>query len=345
MVDATPVIPAPPQPTTAEPATQAQPQANTSSEPRELIIIGSGPAGLTAAIYSARANLRPLVIEGGGTAPGGNLPGGQLMLTTEIENFPGFVNGIMGPDLMRSFRDQAKRFGTDFLAEEITKVDFSERPFKLWIGDKLLIAKSVIIATGARSLTLGLDAEWRLLGHGVSTCATCDGFFFTGADVAVIGGGDSAMEEALFLTKFASSVTIIHRRDQFRASKIMQERVLGHPKIKVIWNSQVVDLVGETKLSELKLRNIVTQEETSVPFGGAFIAIGHAPNTDLFDGQLERDPTGYLIRQPSNSYTNVEGVFAAGDVHDHVYRQAITAAGAGCMAAIDAERWLETQVH
>ncbi len=323
------------------PAVQTQPQPPEMSEPREVVIIGSGPAGLTAAIYSARANLKPLVIEGGGTAPGGNLPGGQLMLTTEVENFPGFVNGIMGPELMQSFREQAKRFGTELMAEEVTRVDFSGRPFKIWMGQKLVTAKSVIIATGARSLMLGLADEQRLLGHGVSTCATCDGFFFTGADIAVVGGGDSAMEEALFLTKFASSVTIIHRREAFRASKIMQDRALSNPKIKVLWNTQVLELVGETKLEGLNLKNIQTGQTSTMPIGGLFESIGHVPNTAIFKDVLDMDAVGYLTTDGVK--TKIPGVYAAGDVADHVYRQAITAAGTGCMAAIEAERWLESQ--
>ncbi|HSH31720.1 MAG TPA: FAD-dependent oxidoreductase, partial [Candidatus Saccharimonadales bacterium] len=249
---------------------------------RDVIIIGSGPAGLTAAIYAARANLHPLVIEGGGSAPGGNLPGGQLMLTTEVENFPGFVQGIMGPDLMKTFRDQAARFGTEYIAAEVTKVDFSARPFKIWTGDTLRLARSVIIATGARSLMLGLPEENRLLGHGLSTCATCDGFFFSGVDVAVVGGGDSAMEEALFLTKFATTVTMIHRRDAFRASKIMQDRVLSHPKIKVLWSTEVTKLVGESKLEALQIHNKATGHEETLTVGGLFYAIGHVPNTALF---------------------------------------------------------------
>ncbi len=306
---------------------------------RDILVIGSGPAGLTAAIYSARANLKPLVIEGGGIAPGGNLPGGQLMLTTEVENFPGFVNGIMGPELMKSFRDQAKRFGTDFLTEEVTKVDFSQRPFKIWVGDKLLQARAVVVATGARSIMLGLDDEQRLLGHGLSTCATCDGFFFSDNDVAVVGGGDSAMEEALFLTRFAKSVTIIHRRDSFRASKIMQDRALAHPKIKVMWNTEVVGLVGEKKLESLNLKNTKTGTNSSLEIGGLFESIGHLPNTDIFKNSLKLNEQGYIITDGVR--TEIEGVYAAGDVADHVYRQAITAAGTGCMAAIEAERWLE----
>ncbi|MBW3538141.1 thioredoxin-disulfide reductase [Candidatus Parcubacteria bacterium] len=314
----------------------------TKEEVRDVIIIGSGPAGLTAAIYAARANLKPLVIEGGGSAPGGNLPGGQLMLTTEVENYPGFVQGIMGPDMMKIFRDQAARFGTEYTTAEVTKVDFSIRPFKIWIGDDVHLARSVIISTGAKSLMLNLPREDRLLGHGLSTCATCDGFFFTGQEVAVVGGGDSAMEEALFLTKFARQVTMIHRRDAFRASKIMQQRVLRHPKIRVLWNSQVTELVGESQLEAVKLHNKESNRDSVMKVGGLFYAIGHVPNTSLFKGQLEMDPAGYLVTG-QGARTNVEGVFAAGDVQDHVYRQAVTAAGSGCMAAIDAERWLESQ--
>ncbi len=306
---------------------------------RDILIIGSGPAGLTAAIYAARANLKPLVIEGFGVPPEPNVPGGQLMLTTEVENFPGFPEGVMGPDLMANFRKQAERFGTEFITEMVTKVDFSKRPFTAWIGDKEYQAKAVIVATGARSKMIGLEAEKRLLSRGLSTCATCDGFFFTGKDVAVVGGGDSAMEEALFLTRFATSVTIIHRRHEFRASKIMQDRVLNHPKIKVLWNTTVSDLVGEEKLESLKLKQTETGDESTMTIGGLFVAIGHAPNTDLFKGQLDMEDTGYLITDGVR--TNIEGVFAAGDVADHIYRQAITAAGTGCAASIEAERWLE----
>lgn len=309
---------------------------------RELIIIGSGPAGLTAAIYAARANLSPLVIEGGGTMPGSNLPGGQLMLTTEVENFPGFVNGIMGPELMATLRDQSKRFGAELISEDVTKVDFASSPRQVWIGDQVHRAKAIIIATGAKSLMLGIAAEQRLLGHGVSTCATCDGFFFSGKDVVVVGGGDSAMEEALFLTKFASSVTLVHRRSEFRASKIMQDRALANPKIKVIWNTQVVDLVGEEKLEALKLKQTQTNDESTLPIEGLFVAIGHSPNTAIFKGVLDMDEVGYL--KVDGVKTQISGIYAAGDVADHVYRQAITAAGTGCAAAIEAERWLEVQV-
>ena len=310
---------------------------------RDLIIIGSGPAGLTAAIYAARATLKPLVIEGGGSFPNGNLPGGQLMLTTEVENYPGFVNGVMGPELMQAFRDQAARFGTEYLTAEVTKVDFSKRPFKISTGDADYAAKSVIVATGARSLMLGLEAESRLLSHGVSTCATCDGFFFTGQNIAVVGGGDSAMEEALFLTKFTDKVTIIHRRDEFRASKIMQERVLSNPKIEIIWDTQVVSLHGSDKLEGIELHNKKTDIKSKLDVTGLFIAIGHLPNTDLFRGQLDMDEAGYL--KTAGVKTNIEGVFAAGDVADHVYRQAITAAGMGSAAAIEAERWLDAEAH
>lgn len=307
---------------------------------RNLIIIGSGPAGLTAAIYAARANLKPLVIEGFGAPPDPNVPGGQLMLTTEVENFPGFPDGIMGPELMGNFRNQAEHFGTDFITEMATKVDFSQRPFTVWIGGKKYQSKAIIVATGAKSKMIGLEAEKRLLSRGLSTCATCDGFFFTGKDVAVVGGGDSAMEEATFLTRFANSVTIIHRRHEFRASKIMQDRVLANPKIKVLWNTTVTDLVGEEKLEALKLKQVETGDESTLAIDGLFVAIGHLPNTDLFKGQLDMDEnTGYL--KTDGVKTNIEGVFAAGDVADHVYRQAITAAGTGCAASIEAERFLE----
>ncbi len=312
------------------------------SDVRDVIIIGSGPAGLTAAIYAARANLAPLVIEGEISSTG-DQPGGQLMLTTEVENFPGFEHGIQGPDLMTTMRAQAERFGTEYITEKVTKVDFSQRPFGVWVGEQEYRAKAVIVSTGARSLMLGLDAEQRLIGHGLSTCATCDGFFFRGKEIAVVGGGDSAMEEAIFLTKFASKVTIIHRRDHLRASKIMQDRAMANEKIEFRWNSQVVDLIGENALEAAVVEDTVTGERATLPFAGLFVAIGHAPNTDLFKGQLELDGNGYLQTVPGRSLTTVEGVFGCGDVQDHTYRQAITAAGSGCMAAIDAERWLETQ--
>ncbi|HVE45992.1 MAG TPA: thioredoxin-disulfide reductase [Acidimicrobiales bacterium] len=309
---------------------------------RDVIIVGSGPAGLTAAIYTARANLRPLVIEGEASSSS-DQPGGQLMLTTEVENYPGFVDGIMGPELMANFRGQAARFGADFLTAKATRVDFSSRPFGIWVGDEGYQAKSVIVSTGARALMLDVPNEQRLLGHGVSTCATCDGFFFRELPIAVVGGGDSALEEAIFLTKFASKVTLIHRRRELRASKIMQERARRNDKIEFLWDSVVVDVLGESSVSGVRVRNVNSGEESDVAVSGLFVAIGHVPNTDLFKGQLDMADTGYLITQPGSTRTNVEGVFASGDVQDDVYRQAVTAAGSGCMAAIDAERWLETQ--
>jgi thioredoxin reductase (NADPH) len=310
----------------------------------QVVIVGSGPAGLTAAIYAARANLHPLVIEGEPSSTS-DQPGGQLMLTTDVENFPGFPEGIMGPELMVKFREQALRFGAEFITEKVTAVDFSERPFKITVRDRHFTADAVIVSTGARSLMLGLEAESRLLGYGLSTCATCDGFFFRGHEIAVAGGGDSAVEEATFLTKFASKVILIHRRDTLRASKIMQERALNNPKIEIMWNTVVEDLVGDTKLEGAVVRNVITGETTTLPVSGLFVAIGHRPNTDLFKGVLDMDDNGYLITQPGSSYTNIDGVFACGDVQDHTYRQAITAAGSGCMAAIDTERWLENQLH
>ncbi|MFM8871527.1 MAG: thioredoxin-disulfide reductase [Actinomycetota bacterium] len=312
------------------------------SEIRKVIIIGSGPAGLTSAIYTARASLAPLVIEGEPSSTS-DQPGGQLMLTTEVENFPGFPEGIMGPELMSRVREQASRFGAEFITEKVTKVDFSSRPFRVWIRDTEYKAQSIIVSTGAQSLMLGLPRETELIGHGVSTCATCDGFFFRGHEIAVVGGGDSAIEEASFLTKFASKVNLIVRRDVFRASKIMQERAMSNPKINVIWNSQVTELHGTDTLSGVTLSNSVTGETTQLPVTGLFIAIGHRPNTDLFTGILDMEDTGYLVTVPGSSRTNIEGVFACGDVQDHTYRQAITAAGSGCMAAIDCERWLEAE--
>ena len=311
---------------------------------RNVIIIGSGPAGLTAAIYSARANLAPLVIEGEISSTG-DQPGGQLMLTTEVENFPGFEQGIQGPELMTTMRAQAGRFGAEFHTAKVTRVDFSERPFRVWVGDDEHAAHTVIISTGARSLMLGIDAESHLLGHGLSTCATCDGFFFRGQEIAVVGGGDSAMEEALFLTKFASKVSIVHRRDSLRASKIMQERAHKNDRIEFLWNSQVVDLVGAHKLEAMVIEDTVTQQRRTVPVSGLFVAIGHVPNTDLFRDVLDMDDQNYLVTAGKSTATNVPGVFACGDVQDHTYRQAITAAGSGCAAAIDAERWLEAHVH
>ena len=307
-----------------------------------LIIIGSGPAGLTAAIYAARANLAPFVIEGEPSSTS-DQPGGQLMLTTDVENFPGFPEGIMGPELMMRFRDQAARFGATFLSGKATSIEFGERPLKVHVRDEVFTADSVIISTGAQSLMLGLEAEERLIGHGVSTCATCDGFFFRGKEIAVVGGGDSAIEEANFLTKFASKVTLIHRRDSLRASKIMQDRALNNPKIEMLWNTAVTEIVGKDQLESISLQNTVTAERSSLAVAGLFIAIGHRPNTDVFKGVIDMEDSGYLITRPDSTYTNIPGVFACGDVKDHVYRQAITAAGSGCMAAIDAERWLEQQ--
>lgn len=307
-----------------------------------VLIIGSGPAGLTAAIYTARANLAPLVIEGEPSSTT-DQPGGQLMLTTEVENFPGFPEGIMGPELMGRFREQAGRFGATFLTEKVTRVDFSARPFKVSTHDKQFTADAVIVATGAQSLMLGLPNETDLVGHGVSTCATCDGFFFRGQEIAVVGGGDSAVEEATFLTKFASKVTIIHRREELRASKIMRDRAASNEKIAFKWNSQVVELKGTDKLEGIVLKDTVTGERSDLAIGGLFIAIGHQPNTKLFSGVLDMEDSGYLLTRAGSSITNIPGVFACGDVQDHTYRQAITAAGSGCMAAIDCERWLEGQ--
>jgi len=316
----------------------------SEAEVRNVIIIGSGPAGLTAAVYTARANLSPLLLEGELSSTS-DQPGGQLMLTTEVENFPGFPEGIMGPELMMRFREQAARFGTEIETVRASRVDFSERPFRIWVGDPdapepTYRAKSVIVSTGAQSLMLNLPNEQQLIGHGVSTCATCDGFFFRNQDIAVVGGGDSAIEEATFLSRFARSVTIIHRRDELRASKIMQERAFKNEKIRFVWDSQVADVLGDNKLDGVVVENLKTGERRDLPVTGLFVAIGHRPNTDLFVGQLAMEDSGYLITGPG-SQTDVEGIFACGDVQDHVYRQAITAAGSGCMAAIDAERWLE----
>ncbi len=312
---------------------------------RDVIIIGSGPAGLTAAIYTARANLSPLLIEGEPSSTS-DQPGGQLMLTTEVENFPGFPDGIMGPELMANMRAQALRFGTEVITDKVTDVDFSSRPFRVSVRDTHYLANAVIVSTGAQSLMLGLEAENRLIGHGLSTCATCDGFFFRGHEIAVVGGGDSAIEEATFLTKFADKVTLIHRRDELRASKIMQDRAFNNPKIEIRWNAQVTDIFGDSAVTGIELRDTVDGSVSTLDVTGLFVAIGHRPNTDLFVGKLAMDPvTGYLITRPDSSYTDVEGVFACGDVQDFVYRQAITAAGSGCMAAIDAERWLEATHH
>ena len=310
------------------------------SEVRDVIIIGSGPSGLTAAIYTARANLAPLVIEGEPSS-GSDQPGGQLMLTTDVENYPGFPDGIMGPELMGRMREQAIRFGAEFRTEKVTRVDFSERPFGVWVRETEYRGRSIIVSTGAQSLMLGLEAESRLIGHGLSTCATCDGFFFRGHEILVVGGGDSALEEAIFLTKFAEKVTIVHRRDSLRASKIMQDRAFANPRIEFLWNHTVVDLLGDTKVEGARVRDVNTDVEHDRLVSGVFVAIGHRPNTDLFKGVLDMDDNGYLVTAPGTSRTNVPGVFAGGDVQDHTYRQAVTAAGSGCMAAIDAERWLE----
>lgn len=308
----------------------------------KVLIIGSGPAGLTAAIYAARANLEPMVIEGEPSSTS-DQPGGQLMLTTEVENFPGFPEGIMGPDLMMRCRDQAIRFGAQFITEKVTKVDFSSRPFRAWIRDDEYTADSVIVSTGAQSLMLGLEEEKHLIGHGLATCATCDGFFFRGQEIVVVGGGDSALEEAQFLTKFASKVTIVHRRDSLRASKIMQDRAFKNEKISFIWNKQVSRVFGADKVSGIEMTDTISGERSTLDVTGVFVAIGHRPNTDLFRDVLAMEDSGYLTTRPGSTYTNIDGVFACGDVQDHTYRQAITAAGSGCMAAIDCERWLEAQ--
>ncbi len=307
------------------------------SDVRNVIIIGSGPAGYTAAIYSARADLRPLVFEGSVTA------GGALMNTTDVENFPGFPDGILGPDLMDNLRKQAERFGAELVADDVVSVDLSENPKVVRTATDTYYAKAVIVATGSGYRELGLANEKRLSGHGVSWCATCDGFFFRDQDIAVVGGGDTAMEEATFLTRFARSVTVVHRRDQLRASKIMQDRALANEKIKFAWNSEVVDIHGEDRVTGVTLRDTQTGEERELPIGGLFIAIGHDPRTSLFKGQLELDDEGYIKVDAPTTRTNIPGVFAAGDVVDHTYRQAITAAGTGCAASLDAERWLADQ--
>ena len=301
-----------------------------------VVIIGSGPAGLTAALYTARANLTPLLIDG-------SEPGGQLTLTTDVENYPGFPKGILGPQLIQDMRAQAERFGTTFRSGHVTQIDFSKRPFRLTLdGEENIEAMSLIISTGASANLLGLPSETRLMGHGVSTCATCDGFFFRGKKIAVIGGGDSALEEAMFLTKFATNVTLVHRRDALRASKIMQDRAFKNEKITFQWNSVLEEVLGDSVVTGIRLRNVKTNEAEEHSLAGVFVAIGHTPNTALFKGQIDMDDNGYILTKPGSTATNIAGVFAAGDVQDSRYRQAVTAAGTGCMAALDAERFLES---
>jgi len=303
---------------------------------RNVIIIGSGPAGLTAAIYAARADLKPIVFEG-------NQPGGQLTITTEVENYPGFPKGVTGPELMDLFREQAQRFGAETVFKNVTKVDFSNKPYKVWVGDEEFTSDTIIIATGATARLLGMESEKELFGYGISACATCDGFFYKDKKVLVVGGGDSALEEAIFLTKFASEVGIVHRRDEFRGSKIMRERALNHPKIKVLWNSVVDKFLGskETGLTGVMLKDTKTGDTREESCDGTFIAIGHQPNTEVFKDFIELDANNYIVTKSGSTETNMVGIFACGDVQDHKYRQAITAAGSGCSAAIDAERYLE----
>jgi thioredoxin reductase (NADPH) len=308
------------------------------SEVHDVVIVGSGPAGLTAAVYASRANLRPLVIEGIGA-------GGQLMLTTDVENYPGFPDGILGPELMMKFREQAERFGAEFVTADADRVDLTANPFGVWVGTREVRSRAVIVSTGATARMLGLPNEQRLLGHGVSTCATCDGFFFREKPIAVVGGGDSAIEEATFLTKFATKVTVIHRREELRASKILQDRAFKNPKIEFLWNSVVDDVIGNGAVESLQIRDTVSGAESTLDVSGLFVAIGHDPTTALFRGQLELDADGYIVTAPDSTRTSVPGVFACGDVQDHVYRQAVTAAGSGCMAAIETERFLAEHAH
>jgi thioredoxin reductase (NADPH) len=304
---------------------------------RDVIIIGSGPAGYTAALYCARANLNPLIFEG-------NQPGGQLTITTDVENYPGFPDGIMGPELMNNFRAQAKRFGTEILSMNVDSVDFSSSSFTVKSGDKIYSAKSIIISTGASAKLLGLEVEKKLMGYGVSACATCDAFFYKDKKVFVVGGGDSAMEEATFLTKFASSVTILHRRDSFRASKIMQDKVFKNDKIDIMWNSSVIDMIGEPDkngLESIVVEDTITSEVKTIDCDGLFMGIGHKPNSDIFLNKIKLNESGYILTENNSTKTSVSGVFAAGDIMDPIYRQAVTAAGSGCMAALDAEKYLE----
>jgi thioredoxin reductase (NADPH) len=308
--------------------------------PRNVIIIGSGPAGLTAAIYAARANLKPLCIEG--QMMDGMIPGGQLMFTTDVENYPGFPEGVTGPEMMKKFRDQAERFGTELVTEDVDRVDFSKRPFQVFVGDTVYEANAVIIATGASARWLGLESEEKLKNRGVSACATCDGYFFRDQDVTVVGGGDTALEEALYLSKLCRSVTVIHRRDELRASKIMQERAFSEPKIRFVWNSVVTEVldVAKGEVTGVRVRNVESGEESVIEATAMFVAIGHIPSTKVLRDWLETDEQGYLITKPDSTRTSIEGVFACGDVQDKVFRQAVTAAGTGCMSAIEAERWL-----
>ena len=307
---------------------------------REVIILGSGPAGYTAALYAARANLKPLLFTG-------LQPGGQLTITTDVENYPAFPDGIQGPELMEKFRAQAARFGTDMVDSTVERVDFSSRPFRVWSDGVEYPGKSIIVATGASAMLLGLPSEDQFMGFGVSACATCDGFFFRGKQVIVVGGGDTALEEANYLSRICAEVILVHRRDQLRGSKIMQERTRANEKIRIVWNAEIAEVLGvpDKHVTGVKLRDTKTGAVTEMPIDAVFVAIGHKPNTEFLNGQLALDPKGYVIVKPGTSYTNVEGVFAGGDVHDAVYRQAVTAAGTGCMAAIDCERWLEAQAH